>query len=358
MIEAVELAWRIVIALIEGAGLIVGTLVVALAFGRGARAAARRRRTAILRRYQADVDALLQSGTASIALARLLSSPRRHRAVIGETLIAPLRVAGGELADYVRAAATSLGLRDAWRARLRDGRWWVRADAVGALGLIRDRQAVDLVIDALEDPHEEVRAAAAAALGSLGDPSALAVLLVALGNPARHERARIVDALGRFGAAVAPALADHARRHPADAPDLIGVLGLVGGGERVSDLVAWTADERAEVRAAAVAAIGVLDLDERSYYFALRALADEAAEVRVAAARALGRSRRPDAVPYLAARLDDDWPVAAQCAWALRRLGPAGRHALAARAADTGTAGELSRQMLKVIAAPATEAAP
>ena len=66
--------------------------------------------------------------------------------MIGEALLALLRVAGGELVDDVRAAAASLG---------------PRADAVRALGLVRDRQAVDLLVEALEDPHEEVRAAPA-----------------------------------------------------------------------------------------------------------------------------------------------------------------------------------------------------
>jgi hypothetical protein len=100
------------------------------------------------------------------------------------------------------------------------------------------------------------------------------------------------------------------------------------------------------VRVAALGALGSIGLDDRSYYFALRALGDGDPQARAMAARALGRGRRADAVDYLAARLDDEWLPAAQAAEALRRLGGAGVVALQARAADEGQAGDLARQML------------
>ena len=83
MIEAIEPIRRVLVLLLTGSGLLVAVLLAALAIRRSVRTVARRRRTAIMRRYQPLVDELLQPENASIALARLLSAPGRHRAVIG-----------------------------------------------------------------------------------------------------------------------------------------------------------------------------------------------------------------------------------------------------------------------------------
>ena len=100
------------------------------------------------------------------------------------------------------------------------------------------------------------------------------------------------------------------------------------------------------MRAAALQALGSLGLDDRAYYYMLRALGDTATAVRAMAARALGRSRRGEAAPYLAQHLGDEWLVAAHAATALRMLGPSGRARAEARQETPGLAGVLARQML------------
>jgi len=100
------------------------------------------------------------------------------------------------------------------------------------------------------------------------------------------------------------------------------------------------------VRAAALQALGSLGLDDRAYYYALRALGDASDAVRAMAARALGRSRRSDAASYLAQHLGDEWLVAAHAATALRMLGASGERELAARQDAPGLTGVLARQML------------
>ena len=93
-------------------------------------------------------------------------------------------------------------------------------------------------------------------------------------------------------------------------------------------------------------ALGSLGLDDRAYYYVLRALGDTSDAVRAMAARALGRSRRLGAAPYLAQHLGDEWLVAAHAATSLRMLGPAGERELAARQERARPHRVLARQML------------
>ena len=204
-----------------------------------------------------------------------------------------------------------------WMEDLRGDRWWRRAEAVRALGLVQDSQAYDSIVRLLDDDHEEVRRAV-----------------------------RVVDALSRLGPDAVPAVADHGTAHPANAGVVAEVLGQIGGTLAIDDLVRWTSSADPAVRAAAVGALGTIGLDDRSYYHALRALSDTDPDVRGLAARALGRAGRVDAAPYVARLLDDEWIAAAHGARALRRLGAPGETALRARAGDTGLGGDLARQML------------
>ncbi len=61
-------------------------------------------------------------------------------------------------------------------------RWQIRARAVGALGALRMRSAVSVLLYALDDPSPEVRSAAARALGMAGGPRAIRALDAALAH--------------------------------------------------------------------------------------------------------------------------------------------------------------------------------
>jgi HEAT repeat protein len=319
---------------------------VALIAQRGARALFDRRRATIERRYREAVDLLLQPRRSPDAATVLLSAPRRDRRLIGAVLLAPLQVATGEIISSVRYAATLIDLPRLWRDDLRSARWWRRADAVRALGLIRDGSAYDDVVRLIDDDHEEVRAAAIEALGLVGDVRALPALLRALSDASRYQRARVVEALGRLGEDAVRPLAAFAATHPRDTEVVAEVLGHIGGAAAVDDLLRWTASELTAVRVAAFRALGTIGLDDRSHYHALKGLTDPSPEVRAMAARALGRAGRADAARYIAALLDDEWIAAAHAARALRRLGVHGSRALEARARDAGLPGDLARQML------------
>jgi hypothetical protein len=299
--------------------------------------------------YQPDVDAVLsapQPADLEAAIARLKPAPARHLLQIGALLIKPLRVTSGSPVEAARAASLALGLIDRWMKDLGGHPWWRQAEAARALGLVRAEGALRPLLACLEDPHEEVRAAAVEALGHLGDPGCVPALLRALPDASRHQRARVVEAIRALGPSVAHALVAHARVHPDDLATVAELIGFTGAASAADDLLAWSSHPDDKVRASALQALGSLGLDDRAYYYTLRALGDTEMTVRAMAARALGRSRRGDAAPYLAQHLADEWLVAAHAATALRMLGPAGERELLARQEAPGLAGVLARQML------------
>jgi HEAT repeat protein len=289
---------------------------------------------------------MIAENTPAAGFTALATAPAAHRRVIGSLLLRPLAVTGGEVVGPLREVAARLGLTDLWLADLQSRVWWSRAYAARAIGLIGESRGFESLIGALEDDHEEVRAAAVEGLGHLGDPQAITPLLRALSDSARFQRARVVEALGRLGLSVAPLLLEYVRQEPDDAVLAAEVLGMIGGAEAVGGLTAWAAADDPHLRAAAIGSLGAIGLDERTFYFALRALADPDPTVRAQAAQALGRTSREDAVPYLAPCLDDEWQVAAHAARALRGLGAAGITCLEARAQAEGLPGDLARQML------------
>lgn len=274
--------------------------------------------------------------------------PRRHRAIVADTLLEPLRVVQGTAVDRARALAVETGLLAHWRRGLTRGPWPARARAAHALGLLRDHQAVPALVTLLDSPHQEVRAAAVDALGLIADVAAVEALLSRIGQQSRHQQARLVEALRRIGPPVTDSIVRLGVTEPAERRAMAEVLALVGGTGARATLLAWTADPEPTVRAAAWRAIGVTGMDDRAAYHALRALTDGDPRVRAQAAQALGRTGRTDVVPYLAQHLDDEWEVAAQGARALARMGSAGAAALRAREAS-GAGGhglELARHFL------------
>jgi HEAT repeat protein len=305
-----------------------------------------RRRQRVTARHRAAVDALLGPDGSEAAIIALARAPAAHRPVIETMLLKPLALATGSVVEQLRQAARAIGLVDEWAGRLGDRRWWVRADAARALGLVRETRALAALVHTLDDEHEEVRAAAVEALGLIGHPHAIPALLSRLADQSRHQRARIIEALREFGDAATPQLVAHANAHPADTVIMADVLGLIGGAAAVDSLHGLAFDERPDVREAAIKGLGTIGLNDTGLMLARHALDDAAAGVRAAAARAMGRARHHDAAPDLARLLDDEWIVAACAADALRRLGRPGLAQLEARASETGYAGDLARQMV------------
>jgi hypothetical protein len=312
-------------------------------------------------RRQAELQPLVDRVVAPApdlqAAAELAAAARRHPTEVSTLLLKVARLTEGSLQERLHLVALDGGLVARWLRELEDRRWWVRAEAALALGLVRESGAVPRLVRLLDDEHDEVRAAAVEALGRLARPETIPALVARLPSESRHQRARVVEALRQFGEAVVGPLLSHVAAHPEERPMAAELLGLIGGTASLDALLEWTSSDEPALRAAALKALGTIGIDDRAFYFALRGLGDADPDVRAMAARALGRSARADAAPYLAAHLDDEWIVAAHAATALRQLGDAGARALAARAGESTMAGRLARQMLWEAPGRAREAA-
>lgn len=331
---------------IAALGALLVTLLAVLVVQRGIREVAWQLHARRRRYCEPFVNAWVSASSDGAALDRLVrqcGGARRHAAA--ELLLAPLRSIAGDVIERSRDALTRLGLRDQWLERLSDRRWWVRCEAAQALGLIAAPEAVAPLAARLDDDHEEVRAAATEALGRIGDASVLAVLVAQLQNP-RHQRARVVSAIGRFGPAASAALVRWSHEESSNRQVVAEVLGQIGSSAGLDTLTGWAGDPDPALRETCFRAIGDIGLDERAYYFALRALGDPHPPVRAMAARALGRSGRVDCGRHLAARLADEWTVAAHSAAALKQLGEPGLHYLTESARANGPGADLARQML------------
>ena len=101
-----------------------------------------------------------------------------------------------------------------WKAQLTDRRWWVRAEAARALGLVRCPDVVAELAQALDDHYDEVRASAVESLGAIGDPRAVPDLHhAACADQSRHQHVRLVHALQQFGSVAGPAAPRAWTRH-------------------------------------------------------------------------------------------------------------------------------------------------
>lgn len=350
MVEVARLLEELLVPLLAAlaAGIAVAlAFVVAQRLVLSARAGRRKR---IRVRYEPALRAATagDGDDARAALSILRAAPWRHRRIVADALLEPLRVVQGSAVDRARAVAAELGWLADWRRSLTHRSWPVRARAALAVGLLRDTGAVPALVSLLDDAHEEVRAAVVDALGQIGDVAAVAALLPRIGQQSKLQQARLVEALRRIGPAVTDSIIGLATTDPTERQLIAEVLALVGGMGARETLLAWTSDAEPAVRAAAWRAMGVTGMDDRAAYHALRALGDADPRVRAHAAQALGRTGRTDFAPYLAQHLDDEWEVAAQGARALSRLGEAGRTALRHReAAGSGGHGfELARHFL------------
>jgi HEAT repeat protein len=224
---------------------------------------------------------------------------------------------------------------------------WRRALACEMLGKIGSPQSVPPLLQRLDDRRPEVRVAAVRALGDIGAAEAVPALSAAFLERRCAPTNVVNDALRKIGGeAVGPTfergvassdpivrvsscfgLAAVAATHGAAVTRLAGVLaedadprvrvaaaaalGIAGGGNAPSSLVAATGDPDVQVRRSAVKALGSFDdpgvpatLDVRTE--------DDDREVALRAAEALfGLAARPRAAVHAQARID------ASSAWAV-----------------------------------------
>ncbi len=264
-------------------------------------------------------------------------------------------LAGPDPAERARAARVlshhgeRAAVIDALIARLREeSDSGVRVAIVRALLYRRATEATEVMVELLGRAHGDDRSALAFALAELGTRSALAALVGgAVHTPTRDA---CVAALGRAGSPALRPLAELATTAPTVAA-LLAAIGELRSPEAATVLLGYVADERADVRVAALRALAVSG-DLRGAPAARRALADEAPEVRSAAIHALGRLGQPSDAEAIEAALtgefdEDRVPLEALASLAPGRAGQrlaehlAGeqRAAAVALAADHAAAG-------------------
>ena len=205
------------------------------------------------------------------------------------------------------------------RSRTEIGRWR-RIEALGRLARSRHPASPHLLYHALGDSNPDVSAAAIRLLGSLGDLSAIELLVAAL-RDGRVSRSQIAAQLERLepepGFLLLPLLRDPDPVVRFWGATLIGPYRALGE----ADLIALTRDEDANVRAAAVEALGSRSGEEAAYA-ALALLDDAAWFVRVHAARTAGQIAGADGAFEITRLLADTrWWVRTAAKDALRGLG-------------------------------------
>jgi HEAT repeat protein len=170
---------------------------------------------------QRDIDALVLAGAGSTDdLIRILLNPRLEPDLREASCWALSRLGGDPvpqaLLEVLRdrnpglrsAAARALGEVNADAAAppligllLEDTAIEVRVSAAYALGLLGDPQAIEPLIQKLDDQTEDarVRGTAAEALGDLRDPAGVMPLIAALNDPSAEVRFWAAFAVGQLG---------------------------------------------------------------------------------------------------------------------------------------------------------------
>jgi len=297
-----------------------------------------------IRRYRPLVERAMAGDDA--ARRALGAAPARHRITIAWLVIEPLiEDRDPTRIDRARAIAQASSLFPVADRYLRSRRWWRRARALRALGLIQATDRTPQLVAALDDPHPDVRAAALDGLTDMRDMTALEAIVVRVHDTSLH-RGRRGAALRAFGTACEPFLLELAAVDPENRLNYIYALAICGTARSRPVLCRWTEDPRVEVRATAYEALGYVGLDDESARVAIEGLKSVDPQVRAMAAYALRGWGQGHAADRLAEHLDDTWAVAVQAARSLQSMGPAGTAQLQARAPREGMGGVLARQLL------------
>lgn len=200
-------------------------------------------------------------------------------------------------------------------------RWWPVAYALQRIG---DPRALPALRSLASDPHPYTRSFAVRALGALKDRESVPLLLPMVVGNDRAVAIQAVEALGSIGDADAASALVHIIQDPASEPHLrlaaISAVGLVRGEGATDVMIDVLADRSPPIRAAALASLA--RLDPQGFVFILSGLdPDSHWSVRAALAETLATLKAEAALPRLQSMLDDgDQRVIASVLRALTKL--------------------------------------
>ncbi len=191
--------------------------------------------------------------------------------------------------EQVRTAAPGAAATKEFAAQLAALPPEAQIGLLGALADRGDRAARAAVLDALAHGEGAVRAASLAALGALGEAADVATLCASLGSKEDSERAAARRSLVKLtGDGVIDAVVAHMQEAPASLhAALIGILAERHAVEVVPTLLTDAASADAEVRAAAMDALGELANQEHLAGMVAGVLAAAPGKEREAAERAI-----------------------------------------------------------------------
>ncbi len=187
-----------------------------------------------------------------------------------------------------------------------DKSWHVRAAAAKSLGIRRDKAAVEPLIAALKDKHNDVGVNAARALASLGDERAIRPIIemmrtAMMMNP--MTAASMEQTLASFGPVAVEPLTEALKDKDARIRRLAaGALAKLDVKQPLEPLIAALTDKSSGVRYRAAGGLGKTG-DKRAVEPLIAALADGSDDVRAEASRALGNLGDKRAVKALVAIL-------------------------------------------------------
>ena len=231
---------------------------------------------------------------------------------------------GGEAAETLARIGK---MSDDLLALPKSDNWRIRANAIRALGGLKDRRAAGEVIAILDQKEErwEVKGNAALALGLMGELRAAKPLIALLNDQNAHLRASAATALGPLKApgSLQPLIATLKDRDPQVRIKAAVSLGRLGDSDAVEPLIQALQEEDQQVREVAAGALRNYK-DQRATKALIAALQDSYGNVRINAAGALGQTKSPEAVePLVGLLTNDNESIRGAAATALGELGDA-----------------------------------
>lgn len=219
-----------------------------------------------------------------------------------------------------------LGYAEYNMALIKSGNRWEQALAAERLGHMRCKEAIPLLVSALESRNMDLKLMAVHALGLIGDYSALPHLVkMYRGTIASGEevsRKVLTSSIISFGAAASRDLIMEL-----SFPDwrmrsaVLDILGEIGGARIAPAVTRLLKDPERDVRAKAAKCLGKLKYSD-ALPMLCETLVDSSWVVRLHCARSLGLIRDERAVPHLVRRLADrNWQVRQCVSEALGRIG-------------------------------------
>jgi len=199
----------------------------------------------------------------------------------------------------------------------------VRCSALRALGKAGGMEKISVFLDALKDEDGEVRTVAATALGWAGNSEVIGELIASLGDPEDKVAEAAAGALARIGdekLTLTDRLIETAQSGKAQMrAKAVKALGMMHADTRIRQLlVEFVKDRNNDVRRATVGALGAY-ADASMIDTLAAALEDGDAGVRIAAVKALSRVKTGHCVDLLLGMANDNDPRV--CYEAIRALG-------------------------------------